>query len=200
MNKRKSLFVIIAILATIGVAFGAVLMLWTRTPTLFITNVQYQNVKLLAPVYGVGATFDIAKAIAENGANNPEASQWYRNPSNDHEYMLIITIGDISQCNNGVLRVNFTDIATYTSLNISKVDEVTITDLGSGNWQLTNETSIATNQLLDTTIPFAKTDVTYNVDATHKRAIIMYLSEYQIAPTSETSVTLHSVIDLGVDV
>jgi hypothetical protein len=200
MKTRKALLVVLAILCTVAIAFSAVFVLWSRTVPLLVKNIAYQNVKLLAPLFGTGHFYDIANAIAENGANNLDATEWFCNPSNDHEYILIITMSDITQGGSSNLRINFTDIPVYTSLNISKVDIATITDLGSGNWQITSNLTLISNSAFGTYIPFNKTDVNYNVDATHKRAIVMYLAEYQIAITIDKNATMSSVIELSANI
>jgi hypothetical protein len=194
LNKRKLLLAIIAILAICGVAFGAYLVLWTRTPTILITTQQYQA-RLLS------GTQDIPNMIAEASSFPPEATTLSRTPTNDHEYRAVIVFDNVIQIDTVTLRLSVPDIPVYISTNISSINLVTVQYNGSPNWEVVSSTNIASNIAANSTVTFPKTGAIYDTGIMHmgftqKVGLVILFSEYQIAPTTDTSATLHPSFDL----
>lgn len=189
-HKRRLLIVALAFVAVVGVAFGAMFVLWSRQPTLLVSN-QLYTAELFQPTVNVVADKSVV------------ATQWYRQPD-DHHYQIAIVIDEMNQIDSGILSITVPNLnSTLTSLNISSVDVWTVYFDGS-LWQVGNVQNLAANQPLGTPITILKTDVVYlsagtsHNGYTDKRAIIITLSEYQLVPTTEPTTNYNTVIELGV--
>lgn len=187
MNKKIFAIAIALMLATVSIGY-AMFVLWSRQPTLLVSN-QLYTAELYQPTVNVIADKSVV------------ATQWSRQPD-DHHYQIAILVDAMNQIDTGILTVVVPDLnTTLTSLNISSVDVWTIHFSGSV-WSITSTLNVATNQPLGTPISIAKSDVLYdtgiNPPNTDKRAIIVTLSEYQLVPTTEPSTLYATTIELGV--
>lgn len=190
---RPLVVVIIALLATVSVVLGAMIVLWTRQPTFFVTNQNY-SAQLIDPVDSeIG--FDQHTTPSRN---TTEPIAWTR--LDQHHYAIAIVIDASYQIVTGTLAINVTDVPSFLNVTIQDVQLWTVAPY----WSHTS-TVLATAPAFGQLISFDPTTVFYetgieadSTGITFKRAIVITLSEYQIAGDPSLSETLHTIITLGV--
>lgn len=193
----------LGLVLTISVTYGVMEVLWYREPTMLVQMMMYEAMLVGATPEGVGGVV-VNPGQAGSPVNDPvEVNSWVRQPD-DHHYEIAIKIDTMNQIDEGVLRINLT-VPDYLSINIScvKVVETTM-NLGEYDevygWNpFTTVATLASDVALGTEITFLKTDALWNVAQYTKHAILITLSEYQIASSEGLpSIDIDTKIELGV--
>ena len=192
MRKIRFAAVVIALLATVSVAMGAMIVLWTRHPTFLVTNMNYLA-KLVDPVDG---TLGLPNA--------PEVLTYTR--IDQHTYRIAVQVLATYQITNGSISVNMTDIPAFLNVTIASIELWTVYPTGSSPPFTHSSVTLATAPAFGAIVILGNPS-TFVWDSgiqhgqtglTDKYVIVVNISEYQIGGSAETDETLTTTITLGV--
>jgi len=189
--KKKILYAMLFLSLLVGGAFATFYVLLSRTPKMLVM-LQNFDAKIVP----------CTPALVTAADSGDETDRWNRTDaigfgtwSDDHHYVIALTIFQMTQIDNGTLIVNAT-VPDYLNITIEYIGLQYTTSGGA----FVEVEEYASDVALGTVVYLDKTKCLWDWE-NDKRFIAIVLSEYQIAPAGEGifSLDLDTTIELGLD-